>query len=251
VIAFLVDPSAIGQGGMTNAAIMQALDGQSPDRLGWPCFGAAGDGVKVSAIPVTWAPGQGVVNYPQGMGVPITPTDKIVVQVHYNLADPTSPGKTDSTTLHLRFADSVDRQLVFVLPDPFLASLNQATPDSLPPGQSDAKYIWTKMAADLGLGAASYVDLVAVLPHMHGRGLRQTFELGPPGDLACAARLENWDFHWQEVYFYQMPLRITASTQLQVTCEYNTSADTQPVLPGWGTQNEMCLTGLMVALPPS
>ena len=42
---------------------------------------------------------------------------------------------------------------------------------------------------------------------------------------------------------------ITPTTELQVTCEYDTSKDTSPVLPGWGTRNEMCLTVLMVALP--
>jgi hypothetical protein len=254
VIVFLVDPNATGQGGMTNAAIMQSLDDQSPDRLGWDCFGAAGDGVKVSAVPVTWAPGQGVVTYPDGMGIQIKPTDKLVVQVHYNLTDPTSPGKTDSTTVHLRFADTVDRQLVFALPDPFLASLGNATPDSLPPGQPDAKYTWTKTAADFAMMSTMpvlYADLIAVLPHMHGRGLRQTFMMGPTGNLACASHLEHWDFHWQEVYFYKTPPRISAGTQFQVTCEYDTSADTEPVLPGWGTQNEMCLLGMIIALPPS
>ena len=62
--------------------------------------------------------------------------------------------------------------------------------------------------------------------------------------------LENWNFHWQEFYFYKgTPPVITPSTQLELTCEYNTSADHDPVLPGWGTRNEMCLNVLMVALP--
>jgi hypothetical protein len=44
---------------------------------------------------------------------------------------------------------------------------------------------------------------------------------------------------------------MAGTSLLQATCEYDTSADTAPVLPGWGTRNEMCLTVLMVALPPS
>jgi Flp pilus assembly pilin Flp len=63
LITFVVDPQAAGQDGRTNGAIMQALDDESPDRLGWPCFGAAGDNVDVSGVPVTWAPGQGIVEY--------------------------------------------------------------------------------------------------------------------------------------------------------------------------------------------
>jgi hypothetical protein len=246
VIVFVVDPQAKGTNGDTNAATIQALDGDSPDRLGWPCFGGAGDGLDVESVPVTWAPGQGIVNYPQGMGVPIAPTAKLIVQVHYNLADPASVGKTDRTTIHLKLADTVNRRLVFVLPDPFLGSLDNPTPDTLTPGLADSKYTWTRSAKQMGLGGIPSADLVAVMPHMHGRGLRQTMTLGG----ACASHLEGWDFHWQEFYFYKTPLPVTPASQFQVTCEYDTSADTDPVLPGWGTRNEMCLNILMLALPP-
>jgi hypothetical protein len=181
------------------------------------------------------------------MGVPIKPTDKLVVQMHYNLADPASAGKSDSTTIHLRFASTVNRQLAFLLPDPFLGSLSKATPASLPAGQKDTTYTWTQTGSQIGLAGIPSVDLVAVLPHMHGRGLRQTMKLGT----TCASHLENWDFHWQEFYFYKTGPAITPATQVQVSCEYDTSQDTMPVLPGWGTRNEMCLTVLMVALPPS
>ena len=245
VIVFVVDPQAKGTNGDTNGATIQALDDDSPDRLGWPCFGGAGDGLDVDSVPVTWAPGQGIVNYPTGMGVPLSPTEKLVVQVHYNLVDPASVGKTDRTTIHLKMADTVDRQLVFVLPDPFLDSLNNATPDTLTPGLADSKYTWTQTAKQIGLGGIPSADLVAVMPHMHGRGLRQTMTL----DGACASHLEGWDFHWQEFYFYKKPLAVTPTSRFQVTCEYDTSADTEPVLPGWGTRNEMCLNILMLALP--
>jgi hypothetical protein len=250
VLAFVVDPAAPGHDGRTNGAIMQALDDASPDRLGWPCFGGAGDNIDESGLPVTWAPGQGIVEYPAGMGAPIKPTDKLVIQIHYNLADPTSAGKTDSTAVHLRFADSVSREITFSLPDGLLDSLGNTTPDTLPPGMADVSYSWTRGGRDLGIPGGTTVDLVGVMPHMHGRGLRQQMRIGPPGSLACASHLENWDFHWQEFYFYKTPVKMTSSSQVQVTCEYDTRADTDPVQPGWGTRNEMCLTVLMVALPP-
>ena len=248
VLVFLVDPQApSATTGQTNGAVMQALDDESPDRLGWSCFGGAGDGLDSASVPVTWAPGQGIVTYPEGMGVPVAPGMKLVVQVHYNLADPASTGKMDRTTIHMRFADSVTRQLAFLLSDPFLDSLGKATPDTLPAGQADAKYTWSRTARQLGLGGVPSVDLVAVMPHMHGRGLRQTMTL----DDACASHLEGWDFHWQEFYFYKTPPKIVPDTKLSLTCEYDTSADTAPVLPGWGTHNEMCLNVLMLALPPA
>ncbi len=115
------------------------------------------------------------------MGAPIKATDKLVVQVHYNLADPASAGKTDSTTVQLRFAPTVDRELRFLLPDPFLDSLGAAVPASLPPGKANTKYTWTRTGNQVGV-PSSGVDLIAVMPHMHGRGLRQTMTFGPDGN---------------------------------------------------------------------
>jgi hypothetical protein len=249
VILFTVDPTKNVGGGKTNADVIKALDDASPDRLGWPCFGAAGDGVDIDGVPVTWGPGQGVVRYPDGMGVPVPKAYKLVVQIHYNLADPTSAGKSDSTTVHLRFTDHVSRQLGFLLPDPFLDSLAKMPPDTLPPGQKSTTYTWTQTGAQIGVLGVPSVDLVAVMPHMHGRGVRQFLKLGPAGALDCAGHLENWDFHWQQFYFYKTPVAITPTTQIQLSCEYDTSKDTSPVLPGWGTRNEMCLAVLMVAFP--
>ena len=256
VLAFVIDPQALGDGGRSNAAIIESLQDPASGRAGWPCFGGAGDGVNSSALPITWAPGQGVVSYPEGMGVPIKTTDKLIVQMHYNLADPQSVGRMDSTTLHMRFASRVNRQLVFLLKDPFLESIynkdsaGNPAPDTLPPGQADAKYTWTRTGQELGIpGNISSVDLMAVFPHMHGRGLRQMVKIGPAGSLACAAHLENWSFHWQEFYNYKAPISISPDSQIQVTCEYDTSQDTMPVLPGWGTRNEMCVPVMMVALP--
>jgi mono/diheme cytochrome c family protein len=256
VLSFVVDPQQMAKNGQRNADVMQALDAQSPDRLGWPCFGAAGEGVAVKSVPVTWAPGQGVVHYPAGMGVPVRATDKIVVQIHYNLAEEGSAGKTDSTALHLHFEDAVERQLAFLLPDALLDSLGnvdgdgKSMPDLLPPGQEDAKYTWSRSGDQIGLHGIASADLVAVMPHMHGRGLRQQFRAGTAGNLGCIAHLENWDFHWQEFYFYKTPPKLGAATQFELTCEYDTRGDSEPVLPGWGTRNEMCLSVMMLALPP-
>jgi hypothetical protein len=48
------------------------------------------------------------------------------------------------------------------------------------------------------------------------------------------------------MYFYQQPLVVDGADTLHVTCTYDTTDATEPVLPGWGTQNEMCLMGLFV-----
>ncbi len=253
VIGFVIDGAKPSRDGMhTNAEVMQSLDAMSPDRAGWPCFGNADDQglVRIEGAPIDWAPGQGIVQYPAGMGVPLAKDQTLVVQVHYNLADPATRGGRDSTKVMLRTASTVERKLAFLLPDGFLQTLFGAQPATLPPGAASTKYTWKTSAMELGLGQLPYADVVAVMPHMHERGRKLELRWGDtsPTD-RCGARVDAWDFHWQRMYFYKEPVRLTAQSTVQVTCDYDTSRDTSPVMPGWGTRNEMCLTLLMVALP--
>jgi hypothetical protein len=255
VIAFLVDPTRKARDGRTNAEVMQALDATDPDRTGWPCFGMAGEGLEPDSAPAVWAPGQGPVSFPRGMGVQVRPTDKIIVQMHYNLSDPRLAGQTDSTALRLRVADAVERRLVFVVEDGLLDTLFSQMPVELAPGSRSVKFEWKTTGRELGIeraGVGAEVELVAVMPHMHERGVRKEMRMGRAGSpLACSARVERWNFHWQKLYFYSGTRpRIGADTELALTCEYDTSRDRMPVLPGWGTRNEMCTAILMLALPP-
>lgn len=252
VLAFLVDPTKVTANGKTNAEVMAALDAQDPDRVGWPCFGLAGDGVELDSVPVIWAPGQGPVTYPGGLGVPHHPGQKLIVQIHYNLADPRLQGMSDSTTVRFKHADTVDRHAVFVLKDGLLDTLGTKTPASLPPGQKSVKYTWNTTVEQMGLDPQiPYLDLVGVMPHMHQRGVSKTMTIQNPGATkTCEAQVDRWDFNWQKFYFYKAPPRVTAASTFELTCDYDTSKETAPVLPGWGTRNEMCIAILMFALPP-
>lgn len=251
-LLFLVDPDGAAAGGKTNAEQMAALDAESPDRAGWTCFGAAGEGVSVDAVPVIWAPGQGVVSYPEGVGVRMRPRHKVVVQIHYNLSAPGAAGQHDQTTVRLRVAGAVQREGLFLLPDRFLDTLFDEAPAMLPAGQAATPYTWSLTAEELGLGELPYVDIIGVMPHMHERGRRQELRhaSAPSSPGACIAKVPRWDFHWQKMYFYRNAPRMTPSSRIELTCHYDTRGATAPVLPGWGTENEMCLSVLMVALPP-
>jgi len=251
VLVFTVDPAVV-VGGKTNGDVMSALDAASPDRAGWPCFGGAGAGVEPDAIPVTWAPGQGMVNYPDGVGAGVTAAEKVVVQIHYNLADPATLGQRDQTTVRMRFAATVARRAVFALPDKFPDTVGAATPAMLPPGQASTTFTFDVTAQELGLDRLAYADVLAVMPHMHERGHRLELRHAATATAtpACIARVAAWDFHWQKMYGYRTPIRLGRTSKLTVSCDYDTRGVTDPILPGWGTQNEMCLTVLMVALPP-
>ncbi len=251
VLGFIVDPELVTQDGRSNAEVMQALDeeGPNPERPGWSCFGAAGDGVDVEAVPVTWAPGQGVVNYKAGIGVPFVPGRKLVVQVHYNLADSATVGQSDQTRVRMRLQPAVERPAAFLLPDPFLDSLFEGAPALLEAGQPSVKYVWEQTGADMGIPPGVQADLVSIFPHMHERGRKYTFEVDNGNGYQCQGQIDRWDFNWQRFYDYVTPLPFTADTRVRVTCDFDTTEVTEPVSPGWGTRNEMCLATLMLALP--
>jgi hypothetical protein len=212
----------------------------------------AGDGVSVEATPVAWAPGQGIVRYPDASGVPLRADHRIIIQVHYNLADPRNIGQHDTTRVRFQLASQVDSVGVFSLPDPLLNSLRAAMPTTLPPGQASTKYTWTRSARDLGLPADADLKLYGIAPHMHERGRKYQLTIsGEDGSPECAVAVARWDFHWQRMYFYSEPWSVSPNSQFSVTCDYDTSADAAPVKPGWGTRNEMCLAGLYFTMPLS
>jgi hypothetical protein len=212
--------------------------------------------VNSEGTPVDWAPGQGVVEYPAGTGLPVGPNTLLVAQVHFNLANAANEGKTDSSAIKLRLADTVERKLFFALPDLFLGTLGRNPPASLPPMQPRAAYNWkapTALLHRINPFSASTYDVLKIFPHMHQRGRNMTVKLNKPdGSSQCLVQVTNYNFNWQRFYTYNQPVRIPTDQgyAFDVTCEYDTSADTSPVFPGWGTRNEMCLPIMMVAIAP-
>lgn len=249
-ILWLVDPDAPdSEGAGTNLERMQALDDESPDRPGWPCFSAAGEGVEVSSNPVVWAPGQGVVAYPAHSGAPLRAKDKAVIQIHYNLAD--VQGLEDQTRITLRTQplSELENIALFPLVDPFLDSIRNSKPEQLAPGKSSVKFSWQRSIPQIGLSGVPELRLRGVMPHMHELGHKYRMNLVNGGTEACGIDVQSWDFHWQRMYFYEQPIPLTEQDAIQVTCDFDTSSKSSPVLPGWGTQNEMCLATLFVTVP--
>jgi len=247
VLVMPVDPTLEVAEGITNADAMQAYDEESPDREGWPCFGGAGDNVAVSGIPVTWAPGQGVVEFPEGTGVRVRQQEQLVIQVHYNLADPANLGMTAESKVQLRLEEEVEREGFMILPDPFLDSIFQGDPIVLPAGDPAVEYTWELPVLALLNGSPwTTVDLFGVFPHMHSFGRSMRFEIAGTSETECAAEVPRWDFNWQLQYFYEQPHTLAVDDVLRVTCNFDTTAAEGPVMPGWGTNNEMCLMGMFL-----
>ncbi|WP_394831197.1 hypothetical protein LVJ94_32270 [Pendulispora rubella] len=252
---YVVDPNGASYvAGKTNGQVVQALDDAGTDRDGWPCFGAAGDGVRFESSPAVWVPGQNVVDYPDGFGAPVRPDDLLVLQIHYNLPASGQSPPPDSTNLRLRYQDHVDREVLFRSPDPLLDSLFRPQgPDTLPPGKREHPYSRELARSDLDFtDDQPAVEILGIMPHMHELGRK--FELtlhqaGGTGKDECIAHIDQWNFHWQRFYWYKTRPKLTADTIAKLTCVFDTSGKREPVSPGWGTENEMCLGMLMIAKP--
>jgi mono/diheme cytochrome c family protein len=237
VIGMPIDPTRSVGGGRTNAEIIAEVDG-ADGRDGWPCYSQAGDDIVVDGEYVTWAPGQGMVSFPEGSGLELNAGDLFAVQIHYNMVD--VQGETDATTVRLRLTDSVERPGQIILMDGWNVS-------SLPAGDPAATVQWQ-------LGRAAILDytgfdsavIEGVLPHMHQYGVQQVMEVGPSDDRACVTGVRQWDFAWQRVYFYEEPVSVEAGEAIQVTCTYDLTEASGSVTWGWGTEDEMCLVGLFI-----
>lgn len=247
LIGFLVDPEAMTPLGSTNGSLMDSLDAASPDQPGWDCFGAAGNGVLVQGTPVTWAPGAGAFNFPEGTGIRIDPGYKLVVQMHYNLA---AGEGADQTDLQLSMVDEVEREAVNALDDRFLRTLFNGTAIEIPPGEESWVWKWSAPIREWDSRIAGWerVEILGMLPHMHGLGRRMqvTIKNAMDDSEQCGIYVDRWDFDWQQAFMYETPIIVSPSDQLEIVCDWDSSSKDTPTTPGLGTSNEMCLLGVYV-----
>jgi mono/diheme cytochrome c family protein len=215
----------------------QALDDDDP-APGWTCFGAAGDGVDEGDILLLagWAPGTNVKRYPEGTGIFVPANRRMVMQIHYNLLGGAAP---DLTGIKVALEATVDKQ----------AMLLPLADDSfeLPPNEPLVTFDFSQSL----FGLAEPLEVHGVFPHMHKMGQTLRVTKGAIGDLdgsdaECLADVPRWDFSWQEVAFYDEPVLVDGSNQIDVTCTWDTSGRTTPTFWGEGTSDEMCLAFVYV-----
>ena len=250
MVGFLVNLEGNAAFGGTNAELIQSLDDASPDQPGWDCFGAAGQGVLVEGTPVTWAPGGGAFNFPEGTGIRIDPGYALVMQTHYNLVN--GDGE-DHTVVRMAMQDEVEHEAVNALDDRFLSTLFNGNPVEIPPGEESFTYQWSNTLSGFNsrIGGWEKVELFGMLPHMHEIGTRMEVTIieGPASDPkeSCGIYVDRWDFQWQTAFMYEEPIIVDPGTRLKVTCEWDSSERTGATAPGLGTGNEMCLIGVYAA----
>ncbi|MBX2796053.1 MAG: hypothetical protein KTR31_00250 [Myxococcales bacterium] len=193
-----------------------------------------------------WAPSGGALEFPYGMGLPVTAGTQFVVQMHY--FDGGAP-VADQPGYALKLEDAVDRELLYLPVGP--------TEFQIPAG--DPSFSATELVemSLVTLFGVLEFDVWGVLPHMHVLGSGYDFHgVSATGDQKCISRAAAYDFDMQPTYWFDEPVELTSTDTLSVTCTWDNSADNpdQPSQPPvdvfWGenTQEEMCFA-LLYAHP--
>lgn len=197
---------------------------------------------------VGWAPGGGATDeagaptaLPAGTAIHLAPGSRLVMQVHYSLADNYRKGMTDATKVEMWSAKDGARQQGVWVP---LLDASFRVPVGAGPSDPRAT---VKRTVDLPFP----LRVLGVAPHMHlrGRSIRVEGE-GLDGAPSCFVDVPRWDFHHQEAYWLKSGTRTSRAT---LSCTWDNSKTIGKKPPhelrwGEGTDDEMCLAFLFASL---
>ncbi len=193
--------------------------------IGWTCFGGPGDANAVMLG--GWVPGTTYTVYPAGTGIRLIKGRTVVMQIHYNTQY--AARAPDTTTVKLKLAASVPNEATIL---PVVQNTFAIPPNAM--GYSVTQSVNTP---------AFSVKLHSILPHMHTKGAAIKATLGNQ----CLIDIPTWDFHWQQLFFFEQPVTVTPGQQFKLTCTWN-NPTANTVTWGEGTDDEMCLTYLYLTL---
>ena len=142
--------------------------------------------------------------------------------LHYNTANGATP---DRSKMRLKWADTQVLNKAAILP-----VLNNTF--TIQPGQMGASADATTMPLQIGL------RVWGLMPHMHQLGRSGRVE----ADGQCLINIPKWDFHWQQMYFYDnSSIYLRSGSVVKYTCTWDNSTQST-VRWGEGTSDEMCIT---------
>jgi Tfp pilus assembly protein PilF len=187
-----------------------------------------------------WTPGQAPHAVPDGTQWRLEPGSDLVVQLHLQ---PT--GKPE----HVRIAAA------FYFTD-------------APPARTPIGLRMGSETIDIAPGIDAYAisdryqlpvdaDLIAVQPHAHNLArTMQAMALLPDGATRWLIAIDDWDFRWQDVYRYRMPIALPRGTVLTMAYVYDNSAANPrnphrpPARVVWGQNTSDEMGDLWVQLVP-
>jgi tetratricopeptide (TPR) repeat protein len=155
-----------------------------------------------------WAPGKTTTAQPDTLSWPLAPGSDLVLQLHL-LPRPRPVSVAPEVGLYFAATPATL--------NPVAVMLNALTID-IPAG--DAAHV---VLDRYRLPVA--VDVLAIYPHAHylAREIHATAVL-PDGTPRTLLRIDRWDYNWQDEYRYLEPVRLPASTLIEMRYVYDNSA---------------------------
>lgn len=187
-----------------------------------------GPGAGEAAFVAGWAPGSGVTRLPEGTGVRLVAGQPILMELHYIPRVSPTP---DRTTVDLELADEVTREAVVT----WVSSHDLF----LPPRMERVETVDELEAPLAG-------QILGVAPHMHTLGRALRVEVGTADAMRCLVDAPRYRFEWQQFYFLEEPVALSATDTVRIRCTYDTTERSDPVEWGSGSTDEMCLNSIYV-----
>ena len=249
-------------------------DGESASRGDengiYPCFGDAG--LQNATLMAAWVPGALPYAMPEGSGFRIPAGGRLVLNIHYH---PTATvPEQDQSGLALKWT-TTEPDLEARM---FLLGNFRTEAQGLMPGEADdgpprflipagAKGHVESMEWEIEAPRGFPVKVFAVGNHMHyvGTDMKLSVE-STGGDETCLLQTPRWDFDWQRVYAFDVPLDQTfearGGDKVKIRCTYDNSLDNpkvqqalaeqgltepQDVTLGESSLDEMCLGAFGIA----
>ncbi len=158
---------------------------------------------------LSWQPGRGPTQFPDGLAWALEPGRDLVLQAHLQ---PSGKPEKVRPRIGFYFTDQAPTNTPVKL---VLSSLDI----DLPPGSTNRVITdQYQLPAD--------VDLLAVLPHAHylARDIEGRATL-PSGQVVPLIHIKDWDFNWQSDYRYTAPLFLPKGTHLDLRVTYDNSTN--------------------------
>ena len=209
----------------------------------WNCPDVIPD---ISWLPTyAWAPGNNLIEMPEGFGMRARAGSQFVLQMHYFAASEDAYGTADLPGYAFETADEVDDEIVLLPLGP--------SGFTIPAGEAD--YTVSESYA-LGQILGTGLKFYGSFPHMHVLGSRYSFRV--EGGLAdrCVSQSDRYDFDNQPTYWFKEPVSMASDQEIVIECSYDNTAENPQqmnsppidVFYGERTDQEMCFALLYARL---
>lgn len=219
----------------------EAHDAASPGP-GYPCAEGAERPRFKANFAGPWPLGGTPITYPAGTGIVVPAGAVFVLDVHYNTV--LAKGVDDLTSVGIQLAGPEGINPAILTPNPDMVL-------DIPPGEVRS-FTERFTFAQYELPSGAPFSLRGLMPHMHTHGRAVQVWLERADQTVPLIDIPAWNFHGQQIYFFEEPADFAPGDRLGVTCTFDNRSHTQLMVNGvrreperltwgFGSFQEMCL----------